>query len=124
MALDEDVLEHVFDLRCLAAEVFRIDDWDRALMVPKLSAKSVAVATGASTDAIFKARAVAAQIGWLETPLPAVAVGALCNVEMLLFSGFSEQSMQVSPQLLVFEAWEHGLVATWETPTELICVGR
>lgn len=53
-----------------------------------------------------------------------MAVEALCKIEMLLSSGFSERSMQVSPQLLVFEAWEHGLVATWETPTELICLGR
>ena len=121
---DEDVLERSFDLRCLAAEVLRVDDWDRALMAPKLSAKSDAVAAGASADAIFEARAVAAQIGWLETSLPAAAVEALCNVEMLLCSGFSERSMPIYHQLLVFQAWEHGLLATWETPDALICVAR
>ena len=58
-----DVLERSFDLRWLAAEILRVDDWDRALMAPKLSAKSDAVARGASAGAIFEVRAVAAQKG-------------------------------------------------------------
>ena len=37
---DEEVLERSFDLRCLAAEILRVDDWDQVLMAPKLSAKS------------------------------------------------------------------------------------
>jgi len=82
------------------------------------------MATGACPDAIFGVRAVAAQIGWLETSLPAAAVDALCNVEMLLCSGFSERSEQIYHQLLVFEACENGLLATWETPAELVCTTR
>lgn len=121
---DEDVLERSFDLRCLAAEILRVDDWDRALMAPKLSAKSRAMAMDACSDARFMARVIAAQIGWLETSLLAAAVEALCNVEMLLCSGFSERSEPIYHQLMVFEAWEHGLLATWETSAELVCAPR
>ena len=28
--------------------------------------------------------------------------------------------MEISHQLMVFEAFEHGLLATWETPEELV----
>lgn len=59
---DEDVLERSFDLRCLAAEILRVDDWDRALMAPKLSAKSRAMAIDACSDARFMARVIAAQM--------------------------------------------------------------
>ena len=90
-------------------------------MAPKLSAKFDAVATGASGDAVFQARAIAAQIGWLQTSLAAAAVDALCNVEMLLCSGLSECSMPIYPQLMVFQAWEDGLLATWEMPDEVLC---
>jgi hypothetical protein len=119
---DEDVVERSFDLRCLATETLRVDDWDRALMVPKLAAKSRAMATSTSAAAIFQARAVAAQIGWLETSLPAAAVEALCNIESLLASGLSECSMPIYHQLMVFQACERGLIATWETPAGLVCV--
>lgn len=117
VAFDEDVLERVFDLRCLAAEILRVDDTDRTLMAPKLSAKSDALA-------VFRVRAVAAQIGWLETSLSAAAVGALCNVEMLLASRYSVRSTSIYHQLLLLLAWEYGLLATWETPDALICVPR
>jgi hypothetical protein len=41
---------------------------------------------------------------------------------MLLCSGFSERSEPIYHQLLVFQAWERGLIATWVTPVELLCV--
>jgi hypothetical protein len=124
VAFDEDVLERSFALRCLAADILRVDDWDRALMAPKLSAKLRALTTSGTAGAIFEARAVAAQIGWLETSLPAAGVDALCNIEALLSSGFSERSMPIHPQLMVFEACEHGLIATWEMSDEVLCVLR
>jgi hypothetical protein len=77
-------------------------------MAPELPAKSNAMAAGASAGAIFEARAVAAQIGWLETSLPAAAIDALCNVEMLLSSGFSERTMPIYHQLLCSERGSMG----------------
>ena len=44
------------------------------------------------------------------------------NVELLLRSGTSESSVAIDNQLEVFRAYELGLLATWETPDELICV--
>jgi hypothetical protein len=32
--------------------------------------------------------------------------------------------MEFCHQLIVFEAFEHGLLATWETPGALVCVQR
>jgi hypothetical protein len=45
-------------------------------------------------------------------------------VEMLLSAGESESSVAIDNQLKVFESYERGLLATWETPAELICVPR
>jgi hypothetical protein len=42
----------------------------------------------------------------------------------LLSSGFSEHDEPVHDQLRVFEAYELGLPATWETPDAVICVPR
>ena len=67
---------------------------------------------------------VAAQIGRLETCLPVAAAQAISNVELFLSSGFSEHDQPVHHQFRLFEAYELGLLATWETSTELICVPR
>jgi hypothetical protein len=32
--------------------------------------------------------------------------------------------MEIYNQLVLFEAFEHGLLATWETPDALVCVQR
>jgi hypothetical protein len=108
----------------VAAEILRVEEHDRALMGPKLLAKSEATSTNASVEASFEVRAVGAQIGWLETSVAAGAAEAVPNVELLLSSGFSEHGEQVHHQLRVFEVYEQGLLATWETPAELICVPR
>jgi hypothetical protein len=73
---------------------------------------------------LFSVRAVSSQIGWLETSLPAVATEAICEVEALLCSGASPESDGVRDRLVAFEAYEQGLLATWETPDEIICVPR
>ena len=93
-------------------------------MAPKLLAKSKAMAGNASVEASFEVRAVAAQIGWLETCVPVAAAEAVANVELLLSSGFSEHDAPIHHQLRVFEAYELGLLASWETPAAIICVPR
>jgi hypothetical protein len=97
---------------------------DRALMVPKLTVKRDPTILDAGPDAAFEARAIAAQIGWLETSIAATAVDALCRIEILLSQGFSEMSKSIHHQLRIFEVFEAGLLATWETPTELVCLPR
>jgi hypothetical protein len=54
--------------------------------------------------------------------LPAVAARAIRTIEDLLLAGHAESSEPIYHQLLVFEAFEHGLLATWETPEELVCL--
>jgi hypothetical protein len=118
-AMDEETLERWCAVRRLATEAVRPDDHDRALMAPKLAAKQNAVA---DQDAAFEARAIAAQIGWLETSIPDATVDMLCRVEVLLSQGLSETSEPVHHQLGIIEAYQHGLLATWETPVEMVCV--
>ncbi len=93
-------------------------------MAPKLLSKSRAMAGNASAEAVFEVRAIAAQIGWLETCMPVAAAQAVSNIELFLSSGISEQDGLMLHQLRVFEAYELGLLATWETPDALICVPR
>jgi hypothetical protein len=119
--MDEEILDRWCVVRRLATEGLRPDEHDRALMAPKLVAKQN---PSANPDAAFKARAVAAQIGWLETSIPDATVEALCRVEVLLSQGLSETSEPVHHQLGIIEAYQHGLLATWETPAELVCVPR
>jgi hypothetical protein len=120
----QKAFDRSFDLRRLVIEILSVEDRDRALMAPKLLAKSEAMVRNASAAAHFQARAVAAQIGWLETNVAAVAAEAVSNVELLLSSGFCEHDERIHHQLRVFEAYEVGLLAMWETPAELICVPR
>ena len=54
--------------------------------------------------------------------MPALAAAAVWRVEALLSSGVPERSEPIHHQLVVFEAREHGLLATWETPDAMICV--
>lgn len=56
--------------RCVRFEcvwdIVDVEEHDRALMSPKLLAKSQAMAGGISAEDVFKVRAIAAQIGWLD----------------------------------------------------------
>jgi hypothetical protein len=56
--------------------------------------------------------------------LPGAAAGAIRAVEDLLSAGYAEGSMEICHQLMVFESFECGLLATWETPGALVCVQR
>jgi hypothetical protein len=44
------------------------------------------------------------------------------RLKELISTGYSESSLEICHQLIVFEASEHGLLATWETPEELVCL--
>lgn len=119
---DDRSLDSSFVLRGLVADIVGVEHHDRALMAPKLLAKLRAIVENASSEAIFEARAVAAQIGWLETCLPVAAAQAVADIELFLSAGFAETDEPVYHQLRVFEAFELGLLATWETRDGLICI--
>jgi len=119
--MDEQTLDRWCVVRRLANDVLRPDEYDRALMAPKLVAKQD---PSANPDAAFEVRVFAAQIGWLETSIPDATVEALCRVEVLLSQGLPEASEPVHHQSEIIQAYQHGLLVTWETPAELICVPR
>jgi hypothetical protein len=56
----------------MIADIVGAEEHDRALMAPKLLSRSRAIAGNMSAEAVFEVRAVAAQIGWLETCIPVV----------------------------------------------------
>jgi hypothetical protein len=114
--------ERSFDLYNHARDVLRVDEHDLALMAPKLTAKCRVAEARYPPQAVWKTRTVAAQIGWLETSLPAATVDAICAIADLLSAGHTESSQAIYHQLMVFEAYENGLLATWETRDELVCV--
>ena len=102
--------------------MLRVEEHGQALLAPKLSYKARAIASQSRPESILEARSVAAEIGWIETSLPGAAAGAIRAVEDLLSAGQAESSMEICHQLSVFEAFERGLLATWETPGELVCL--
>jgi hypothetical protein len=53
---------------------------------------------------------------------PGAAAGAIRAVEDLLSVGYAEDSIAIFHQLTLFQAFERGLLAAWETPEELVCV--
>ncbi len=122
--IDDRSLDLSLVLGEVIADIIGAEEHDRALMAPKLLSKSKAVAENASAEAVFEIRAVAAQIGWLETCMPIAAAQAVANIELFLSSGISAQDGLMLHHLRVFEAYELGLLATWETPDALICVPR
>ncbi len=114
--------------RCVRFEVVwdivGVEEHDRALMAPKLAAKSAAMTGSMSANDIFEVRAIAAQIGWLETSLPVAACNAVDEIDFLLTSGMSEDDELVRHHLRAFRAYELGLLATWETHEGTVCVPR
>ena len=73
------------------ADLVRSTEHDNALMAPKLHSKARVMAENVSAEAVVKVRAVAAQIGWLETCIPLVAAQAVTEVELFLSAGVSPQ---------------------------------
>jgi hypothetical protein len=121
---DGGTLDRAFEVQLLASELLRVEEQDRLLTVPKLRSKFEAKSRDASDNEVFCVRAVSSQIGWLETSLADVAAEAVSNVELLMVTGASEASAPIHHQLKVFETFECGLLATWETPYCLICVPK
>jgi hypothetical protein len=121
---DAATFERAFEARMTASGLLGVDDHDRMLMAPKLLAKSRARSANRPDEEVFRVRAVSSQIGWLETSMAEAAAQAVSNVELFLSAGVSEDSVAIDNQLRVFESYEHGLLATWETPGALICVPR
>jgi len=122
MLVDDDRINSAAALGSRIAGLVRPAEHDSALTAPKLLSKARVMAENASVEAIFKVRAVAAQIGWLETCLPVAVAQAVTDIELLLSSGAPKES--IHHQLEVFEAYELGLIATWETPGVVLCVPR
>jgi len=118
----EQAFDRAFGVRMIANELLRVEHHDRILMAPKLLAKADAMSANLPNEAIFRIRAVSAQIGWLEASLADAAAQAISNVEALLSMGESDRSVAIDHQLKVFETYENGLMATWETPNAFICV--
>ena len=83
MPIDDDRLNSAAVLGSRIAGLVRSAEHDNALMAPKLLSKARVMAENASAEAVFKVRAVAAQIGWLETCIPVVAAQAVTDVELL-----------------------------------------
>jgi hypothetical protein len=121
---DEDAFERSLRVRQLASEIVRPEEHDLILMAPKLNAISEAKRAGAPPAELRRVRAVCFEIGWLETSLPAVATESICAIEALLASDERPDSDAVRDRVRVFEAYELGLLATWETPSELVCLHR
>jgi hypothetical protein len=119
---DASATDRASDVRLLANELLGVEEQDRLLTAPKLRAKFEAKSANRSGSEVFRVRAISSQIGWLETSLADVAAEVVSNVELLMVTGASESSAPIHHQLRVFEAFECGLLATWETPAELICV--
>ncbi|MFG3596481.1 hypothetical protein [Bradyrhizobium sp. RDI18] len=90
--LDEDRLNSHLVLGGLIGNIVRASEYDRVLMAPKLLSKARVMAESASVEAIFEVRAIAAQIGWLETCLPIAAAKAVADIELFLSSGGSSST--------------------------------
>ena len=121
---DDRSLDLSLVLGGVVADIVGAEAHDRILMAPKLLSKSKALAGNAPVEGIFEVRAISAQIGWLETCMPVVAAQAVADIELFLSSGVSEHDEPIRHQLRIFEAYEFGLLATWETPGAIICVPR
>lgn len=113
-------LERSLDLYVLANRLLGVEDHCSELLGTRLDFRARLTGASPVPAAVFEARVLAAEIGWIETSLPAAAARAIRAVEDLLSAGHAEGSEPIYHQLLVFEAFEQGLLATWETPDELV----
>jgi hypothetical protein len=121
---DEETFDRAFEVRMVASSLLGVDAHDRTLMAPKLLPKSQAMSPNRSDQEVFRIRAVSSQIGWLETSMTEAAAQAISNVELLLSTRASEDSVAIDNQLRIFGSHEDGLLATWETPDALISVPK
>lgn len=117
-----DYLESAYDAQGEAEGIFRVDEREADVSAPKQRAKARAIASNISTQDVFHTRAVSSQIGWLETVISRAAAYSIYQMELLLSSGISGDSASIGHLLGVIDAFERGLLATWETSDELVCV--
>jgi hypothetical protein len=115
-------LERSLDFYVLANRLLGVEEQCGELLGARLDFRARLIGATPDPAAAFDARVLAAEIGWIETSLPAVAARAIRAVEDLLLAGHAESSESIYHQLMVFDAFEHGLLATWETPEELVCL--
>ena len=116
----DDLFDRCYDARTEADRLLDVRKSEQALMASKLKAKLRAQSSHLSPEEVFRARAISAQIGWLETSVTASAAAAISNVELLL--ALDDQPSSISRQLRIFQAHEQGLVATWEAGDRFICI--
>ena len=119
-AASEDAEERSIELYLHATQVLRVEEHARALMTPKLSYKAQAMASLSRPSLIFKARVLAAEIGWIEDFAAGSCGWSDPRRRGPALGGTLADSMEICHQLRVFEAFEYGLLATWETPDELV----
>jgi hypothetical protein len=117
-----DYPESAYDAQSEAEEFFRVEERENEVSAPKQRAKAHAIASNISAQNVFYTRAVSSQIGWLETVIARAAAYSIYQIELLLSLGVSEDAAEIRRLLNVFEAYEHGLLATWETAQEFVCV--
>jgi hypothetical protein len=119
-----DYPESAYDAQSEAEEVFRVDEREADVSAPKQRAKARAIANNLSTQDLFHTRAVSSQIGWLETVIARAAAYSIYQMELLLSMRIREDAVEITLLRDVFDVHEHGLLATWETTSELVCVAR
>jgi hypothetical protein len=116
--------ESAYDAQREAEHVFRVDERETDVGAPKRAAKDRAIARNIPAQDVFHTRAVSSQIGWLETVIPRAAACSINRMELLLSMGMPEGAVEITSLRDVFDAHEHGLLATWETTSALVCVAR
>ena len=117
-----DYPESAHDAQSEAEDIFRVDEREANVSAPKRNAKARALASNISTQDVFRTRAISSQIGWLETVIARAAAHSIYQMELLLSLGVSEDDDEINRLLTVLEVRERGLLATWETAEELVCV--
>jgi hypothetical protein len=115
-------LERSLNLYVLANRLLGVEERCGELLGARLDFRARLIGATPDPAAVFHAKVLTAEIGWIETSLPAVAARAIRAAEDLLLAGHAESSEPIYHQLMVFDAFEHGLLATWETPEELVCL--
>jgi hypothetical protein len=121
---DFDFPESAYEAQWEAETIFRVDQREADVGQPKRAAKDRAIERGTSAQDIFETRALSSQIGWLETVIARAAAYSIYQIELLLSMGMPEDASEMNPLRDVFDAHEHGLLATWETANTLVCVTR
>jgi hypothetical protein len=85
-------LERSLDLYVLANRLLGVEERCGELLGARLDFRARLIGERPDPDTVFDAKVLAAEIGWIETSLPAVAARAIRAVEDLLSAGHAESS--------------------------------